>query len=59
MLSGTLRAQKILIDRTFAYSDAGMLAAIRSQGELLEEEYGPDGIHVRAYIPNRLYTRLT
>jgi len=58
-LSELLRAQKILIDRVFAYSDAGMLSAVRTQGELLEEEYRPEGIHIRAYIPKRLYSRLT
>lgn len=39
-----LRDNKILVERTIAYQDAGILQQIRKSGELLEEEYRPDGI---------------
>jgi GTP-binding protein HflX len=34
-----LRDNKILVERTIAYQDAGILQQIRKSGELLEEEY--------------------
>jgi len=50
-----LRENKILVERVFPYQDAGVIAKIRAQGEMLLEEYKPDGIFVRAYVPAKLY----
>ena len=33
------------------YDDAGRVAEIRRVGELLFEEYTPEGIAVKAYLP--------
>lgn len=58
LLSRLLRENKVLVERTVAYADAGILQQIRSRGELLEEEYRPEGIYVRAYVPMELYGKL-
>ncbi len=50
-----LRAQKIYVERLFAYDQAGLIQLIRKKGELLEEEYRPDGIFVRAYVSREIY----
>ncbi len=53
-----LRQQKIAIERTYPYADAGKIQLIRKYGELLEEDYREDGIFVRAYVPNEIYGKL-
>lgn len=58
LLCELLRENKVLVERTVAYGDAGILQQIRKQGELLEEDYRPEGIYIRAYVPMELYGRL-
>ncbi len=53
-----LRAQKIYIERLYPYDRVGVIQLIRKKGELLEEEYRPDGILVRAYVPQDIYLRV-
>ncbi len=53
-----LREQKIFIDYTFSYNDAGKIQPIRIFGQLLKEEYLTEGIHIEAYIPSELYGKL-
>ena len=58
LLAELLRENKVLIERTIAYADAGILQQIRKQGELLAEDYRPEGIYVKAYVPLELYGKL-
>lgn len=58
LLARLLRENKVLIERTIAYADAGILQQIRRQGELLEEDYRPEGIYIKAYVPMELYGKL-
>lgn len=58
LLARLLRENKVLVERTVAYADAGILQQIRSKGELLQEEYRPEGIYIRAYVPMELYGKL-
>ena len=58
LLAELLRENKVLIERTIAYADAGILQQIRKQGEVLEEDYRPEGIYVKAYVPLELYGKL-
>lgn len=58
LLCELLRENKVLIERTIAYGDAGILQQIRKMGELLEEDYRPEGIYVKAYVPLELYGKL-
>jgi GTP-binding protein HflX len=46
-----LNERKVLVERVFSYQDAGKIQTIRKYGQLLEEEYRPDGICVKAYLP--------
>ncbi|MDD6037634.1 MAG: GTPase HflX [bacterium] len=54
-LSEMLREDKILMERVIPYAQAGILAKIRSAGELISEEYTEDGIFIKAYVPKALY----
>ena len=46
-----LRGRNVYLEKTFPYSEAGKIQLIRKSGQLLEEEYGPEGIQVKAYVP--------
>lgn len=59
LLEEVLRGKKILLERVFEYSDAGKIQSIRKYGELLAEEYRPEGIYVKAYIPMEIYEKVT
>ena len=58
LLAGLLREDKVLVERTISYDNAGIIQQIRKQGELLAEEYGADGIAIKAYVPMELYGKL-
>ena len=58
LLGTLLRDNKILIERVIPYDEAGILQQIRKSGELLEEEYQPEGIFIRAYVPKEIYGKL-
>lgn len=58
LLCELLRENKILVERTISYGEAGIIQQIRKQGELLKEEYRPEGIYIEAYVPMELYGRL-
>lgn len=49
-----LRDGKVLLKHTFPYEKAGEIQKIRKYGELLKEEYRPEGIYVEAYVPPEL-----
>lgn len=59
LLCELLRENKILVERTVPYDAAGIIQQIRKSGELLEEEYRAEGIHVKAYVPAELYGKLS
>lgn len=54
-LEQMLRENKIFMERLIPYSESGILAKIRTAGELVTEEYRADGIFVQAYVPRALY----
>ena len=58
LLAELLRDDRILIERTIPYQEAGILQLVRKQGELLEESYEPEGIFVRAYVPEDVYGKI-
>lgn len=53
-----LRNQKIYLEKIYSYQEAGRIQLIRKYGELLAEEYGEDGITVKAYVPAAMYGQL-
>jgi GTP-binding protein HflX len=58
LLEELLREDKIYIERVIPYNRAGDIQMIRKQGELLTEEYVPEGIAIKAYVPMEVYGRL-
>lgn len=50
-----LREQKIYINCTYPYANAGKLQLIRENGQLIKEEYAAEGILVEAYVPQEIY----
>ncbi|MGN0466773.1 MAG: GTPase HflX [Lachnospiraceae bacterium] len=56
-LSDILRSEQKYMEKVFDYSEASVIQQIRKRGELIEEEYLPEGILVKAYVPNELYQR--
>ena len=58
LLAQVLRENKTYMEHVFSYEEAGKIQVIRRQGELLSEEYTPEGIFVKAYIPVEVYDRL-
>ncbi len=57
-LSNILRKDQIYIERLYSFSDAGKIQLIRKNGQLLEEEYLPEGIAVKAYVTKEIYGKL-
>lgn len=53
-----IRKEQIYIERLYDFSEAGKIQAIRSRGQLLSEEYVPEGIAVKAYVPKDIYGKL-
>ncbi len=53
-----IRKDQIYVERIFPFTDAGKLQLIRKNGQLLEEEYVPDGIAVKAYVPQEIYGKI-
>lgn len=48
----------VLLERILPYSEGGVLQQIRKNGQMLEEEYLPEGVRVKANVPRALYGRL-
>lgn len=59
ILEQIINENNVLIERLYAYQDAGLIQLIRRQGQLLEEEYRADGVYVRAYVPMEIYGVVT
>ena len=58
VLQEMLRQDKIYIERVIPYAQAGVLQLVRNKGELVSEEYVPEGISIRAYVPMEVYGKL-
>lgn len=50
VLEDKLRESQIYIEDIIPYKESGLLADIRSFGQLMEEEYREDGIQIKAYV---------
>lgn len=53
-----IRRDQIYIERLYDFSEAGKIQVIRSRGQLVSEEYVPEGIAVKAYVPKDVYGRV-
>lgn len=53
-----VRREQIYVERLYSFSDAGKIQLIRKNGQLLEEEYEPEGISVKAYVTREIYGKI-
>jgi len=57
-LAELLRDDKVYVERIIPYDKAGVIQLIRKSGELEEEAYEADGIHIKAYVTMEVYGKL-
>ena len=53
-----IRRDQIYVERLYPFAVAGKIQMIRSKGQLLSEEYLPEGIQIKAYVPQEVYGKL-
>ena len=58
LLEEVLLEDQIYVERLYPYEKAGMIAMIRQHGQVVEEEYLPEGIDVKAYVPMEVYPKI-
>lgn len=58
LLQEMLREDKVYIERVIPYAQAGIIRLVREKGELVSEEYVPEGIEIKAYVPMEVYGKL-
>lgn len=58
LLQELLREDKVYVERVIPYAQAGMIQLVREKGELVSEEYVPEGIAIQAYVPMEVYGKL-
>ena len=58
LLQERLREDKVYIERVIPYAQAGIIQLVREKGELVSEEYVPEGIEIKAYVPMEVYGKL-
>lgn len=58
LLQEMLREEKVYIERVIPYAQAGIIQLVREKGELVSEEYVPEGIAIKAYVPMEVYGKL-
>jgi GTP-binding protein HflX len=49
---------QILLERVFSYAEAAKVSLLHERGQILEESYEQDGIHIKAYVPKDVYGKL-
>ena len=57
-LAHILQEEQIYIERTYGYDKAGAISLIRTRGQILEEEYLPEGIALKAYVPVEIFGKV-
>lgn len=58
LLEQVLREDQVYVERLYPYNRAGVIAQIRKFGQVMEEEYLPEGISVKAYVPMEIYNQI-
>ena len=57
-LEKILLENKIYIEKIIDFSNAGAIQLIRKEGNLIEENYLPEGIEIKAYLSKELFGKL-
>lgn len=50
-LSAVLKEGQVLVEKVIDYTDGSQIPLLRKYGQVVEEEYGNEGIRVKAYVP--------
>ena len=53
-----IRSGQVYIEKMYPFEEAGKIQLIRKHGQLLEEEYVPEGISVKAYVTKEIYGKI-
>ena len=57
-VSTLMRGRKTRVEKVIAFDEMPLVAEIRKKGELLSEEYLPEGVKIVAYVPEELLYKL-
>lgn len=55
LLEQVLREEQVYVERLYPYDQAGKISLVRKYGQVIQEEYLPEGICIKAYIPMEAY----
>lgn len=55
LLEQVLREEQVYVERLYPYDQAGKISLVRKYGQVIREEYLPEGICIKAYIPMEAY----
>ena len=58
VLEKVITEDKIYLERVLGYQEAGQIQIIRKYGQLLSEEYTPEGIEIKARVPRNIYGKI-
>ena len=57
-VSTLMRGRKTRVEKILSFDEMTLVAEIRKKGELLSEEYLPEGVKIVAYVPEELLYKL-
>ena len=58
VLLDLVRKDQVYIERLLTFEEGWKLNLIRSNGQLVSEEYVPEGIEIKAYVTKEIYGKL-
>lgn len=58
VLEKMILEEQIYLERVLSYEEAGQLQLIRKYGQLISEEYTPEGIEIKARVPGNIYGKI-
>ena len=58
LLEEILIEEQVYVERLYDYNQASIIQLIREYGKIESEEYLPEGIAVKAYIPMEIYNKI-
>ena len=58
VLEKVITEDQIYLERVLGYQEAGQIQIIRKYGQLLSEEYTPEGIEIKARVPRNIYGKI-
>ncbi len=59
LIRGYLHSRQMYVERVVPYAETSVIQLVRKYGSLLEEEYRPEGIFIRGYVPKEYYAHVS